>query len=64
MYIGAINSANGKANEVLNQVTGQWGKVPDVARAYKAQNVPWVIIGDVNLGEVSLTLSSAFSRPF
>lgn len=53
MYIGAVNAANGKTNEVLNQFTGQWGKVPDVARQYKAQNIPWVIIGDVNLGEGS-----------
>src|SRR5262245_56687720 len=69
MYIGAVNAANGKTNEVQSQLTGQWGKVPDVgtssssflsclsllplARAYKAQNVPWVIIGDVNLGEGS-----------
>ena len=30
MYIGAVNAMNGKTNEVLNQTTGQWGKVPDV----------------------------------
>jgi len=53
MYIGAVNAMNGKTNEVLNQDTGKWGKVPDIARQYKAQNVPWVIVGDVNLGEGS-----------
>lgn len=29
--IGAINSANGEANKVQNQVTQEWGTVPDVA---------------------------------
>lgn len=31
----AINSENGEANKIKNQVTGEWGGVPDVARAYK-----------------------------
>lgn len=42
MLIGAINAANGKANEVKNQVTGETAGVPDVARyvAYwKKQNL-------------------------
>jgi aconitate hydratase len=53
MYIGAINEANGEANKVQNQVTGEWGAVPDVARDYKAKGVNWVIVGDHNLGEGS-----------
>jgi aconitate hydratase len=53
MYIGAVNAANGKVNEVVNQTTGKAGSVPDTARAYKAAGTPWVIIGDVNLGEGS-----------
>jgi len=53
MYIGAVNAANGETNNVKNQLTGKFGPVPDVARAYKAAHIPWVIIGDSNLGEGS-----------
>jgi len=53
MYIGAVNAVNDKTNEVQNLLTGTWGPVPDTARAYKAKGVPWVIIGDTNLGEGS-----------
>jgi aconitate hydratase len=53
MLIGAINIDNGEANNVKNQITGEFGKVPDVARYYKANNIGWVAIGDENYGEGS-----------
>ena len=53
MFIGAINSENNKANSVKNQLTGEWGEVPEVARYYKKNNTPWVVIGDENYGEGS-----------
>ncbi|EDV27344.1 uncharacterized protein TRIADDRAFT_35443 [Trichoplax adhaerens] len=53
MLIGAVNSENGKANEVKNQITGKFGSVPDTARHYKAQNIGWVVVGDENYGEGS-----------
>jgi aconitate hydratase len=53
MFIGATNAENGKMNEIKNQLTGEWGKVPDTARHYKAQNMGWVAIGDENYGEGS-----------
>jgi len=53
MFIGAINAENGKANSVKNQFTGQFGEVPAVARAYKKDNVSWVVLGDENYGEGS-----------
>ena len=34
-------------------MTGEYGKVPDVARYYKAKKLPWVVIGDENYGEGS-----------
>jgi len=40
-------------NKVMNQQTGEWGGVPDTARAYKANNLPWVVFGDENYGEGS-----------
>jgi aconitate hydratase len=53
MFIGAINAENNKANCVQNQLTGEFGAVPDVARAYKKAGVPWIVIGDENYGEGS-----------
>jgi aconitate hydratase len=53
MLIGAINIENGKSNTVKNQLTGEYGGVPDVARAYKAKGVSWVVVGDSNYGEGS-----------
>jgi len=52
-YIGAVNAANGETNNVQNQITKEWGPVPDTARAYKEKGIPWVIVGDTNLGEGS-----------
>ncbi|KAF8791840.1 Aconitate hydratase like protein [Argiope bruennichi] len=53
MFIGAINSENDTANKVKNQLTDEWGSVPDTARHYKANGVKWVAIGDENYGEGS-----------
>merc|ERR1739848_833321 len=43
----------GEMNNVKNFVTGERGGVPDIARQYKAANVPWVVVGDDNYGEGS-----------
>ncbi len=53
MLIGAINSYNDKANSVKNQLTGAYDEVPKVQRAYKAQNIGSIVIGDENYGEGS-----------
>jgi len=53
MLIGAINDENGEANNIKNQVTGEYGGVPDVARDYKAKGINWVAVGDDNYGEGS-----------
>ncbi|KAI4668708.1 uncharacterized protein J4E78_002536 [Alternaria triticimaculans] len=53
MLIGAINAENGEANKVKNLLDGSYGAVPDVARNYKKNGVPWVVIGDYNYGEGS-----------
>ncbi|KAG8197674.1 hypothetical protein JTE90_001599 [Oedothorax gibbosus] len=53
MFIGAINIENDEANKIKNQLTGEWGTVPDTARYYKANGVQWVAIGDDNYGEGS-----------
>jgi len=53
LLIGAINFFNDKANSVKNQLTGAYDEVPNVARAYKAQGIGSVIVGDENYGEGS-----------
>jgi aconitate hydratase len=53
MLIGAENAETGAINAVTNVLTGAVGKVPDVARAYKAAGKGWVVVGDENYGEGS-----------
>lgn len=53
MLIGAINIANGEANKVKNQETGDVDAVPATARDYKKKGIKWVVIGDWNYGEGS-----------
>ena len=40
----AINSENEKANHVKNQLTGDYGAVPDTARYYKVEIVTYGVI--------------------
>lgn len=49
----AVNSENNEVNKIKNQLTGDWGGVPDVARHYKSKGVKWVAVGDENYGEGS-----------
>ncbi len=53
MLIGAVNAYNMETNNVKNQLTGEYGEVPAVARAYKAAGVPSIVVGDENYGEGS-----------
>lgn len=53
MLIGAVNAFGMKTNFVKNQLTGEYGGVPDVARDYKANNIYSVVVGDHNYGEGS-----------
>jgi aconitate hydratase len=53
LLIGAENAFNGEANSVKNQLTGEYGDVPAVQRAYKAAGIPTIVVGDHNYGEGS-----------
>jgi aconitate hydratase len=53
MLIGAINAYNMDTNKVKNQLTGEYGEVPATARAYKAQGIGSIVVGDENYGEGS-----------
>ena len=50
---GAINAFNDKPDTVKNQLTGEYGAVPTVQRAYKAAGVSTIVVGDHNYGEGS-----------
>ena len=51
--IGAINSFNMKTNFVKNQLTGEYGGVPNTQREYKENNIKTIVVGDHNYGEGS-----------
>ncbi|MBE7648553.1 aconitate hydratase [Tenacibaculum finnmarkense] len=51
--IGAVNAFGKKTNFIKNQLDGQFGAVPDVARKYKAAGVKTIVVGDHNYGEGS-----------
>jgi aconitate hydratase len=53
LLIGAVNAFGGATNKVVNQLTGEKMEVPASARAYKAANVPSIVVGDHNYGEGS-----------
>ena len=44
--IGAINSFNDQANNILNQKTGSYEPVPKVARFYKASRLGPIVVGE------------------
>ncbi len=53
MLIGAVNAFNEQAKKVKNQLTGEYGEVPTVQRAYKAAGLATIVVGDQNYGEGS-----------
>ena len=53
MLIGAVNFFNEKTDSVKNQLTGEYGTVPNTQRAYKAIGIGTIVVGDENYGEGS-----------
>jgi aconitate hydratase len=51
--IGAVNAFNEKTNFVKNQLTGEYGGVPDTQRDYKKNGIMTMVVGDHNYGEGS-----------
>lgn len=62
--IGAINAENGEANKVKNQITGEYGGVPQTAAYYRDKGIKWVVIGDHNYGEGSSREHAALEPRF
>jgi aconitate hydratase len=53
LLIGAVNFFNEKTDSVKNELNGKYESVPAVQRAYKAQGIGSIIVGDENYGEGS-----------
>jgi aconitate hydratase len=64
MLIGAVNFANEKTDNVKNQLTGEYGAVPAVQRAYKAAGIGTIVVGDQNYGEGSSREHAAMEPRF
>jgi aconitate hydratase len=64
MLIGAVNFANEKTDNVKNQLTGEYGPVPSVQRAYKAAGIGSIVVGDQNYGEGSSREHAAMEPRF
>src|SRR6056300_359165 len=62
--IGAVNAFNQKTNFVKNQLTGEYGGVPDIQRQYKAAGIETVVVGDHNYGEGSSREHAAMEPRF
>jgi aconitate hydratase len=62
--IGAVNAYNKKTNFVKNQLTGEYGGVPDVQREYKAEGIKTIVVGDHNYGEGSSREHAAMQPRF
>ena len=62
MFIGATNAYSGNAGVTDNQLDKTKDiPIPQVARAYKAQGMRWVVVGDENYGEGSSREHAAMS---
>ena len=62
--IGAVNAFNDQTNSILNQVTGKYEPVPQVARFYKSKGMGSVVIGEENFGEGSSREHAAMEPRF
>ncbi len=64
LLIGAVNAFTEKTNEIINQCTGKYGTVPDVAAFYRDNTAGSVIVGDDNYGEGSSREHAAMEPRF
>lgn len=64
-FLGATNAFDGAIGKARNLVTGETGKTfSEIARAYKAAGIGWVVFGEENYGEGSSREHAAMSPRF
>ena len=65
LYLGAVNAFDGyDVGHGKNQLTGETQPYPEIAKAYHAAGVNWVVIGDQNMGEGSSREHAAMEPRF
>jgi len=64
MLIGAVNAFNDKTDNVLNQLTGEYGSVPAMQRIYKGAGEFSIVVGEENYGEGSSREHAAMEPRF
>lgn len=64
MLIGAVNAFNGRANAVLDQLTGAYVPVPQAATDYKRHGLYSVVVAEDNYGEGSSREHAAMEPRF
>jgi aconitate hydratase len=62
--IGAVNSFTDQTNNILNQNTGNYEPVAQVARSYKASGMGSIVVGEENFGEGSSREHAAMEPRF
>jgi aconitate hydratase len=62
MFMGAVNAFSGATGKGTNVLNGERDRpFAEIARAYKAMDVKWVVVGDSNYGEGSSREHAALS---
>jgi len=64
LLLGAVNAFNGEVGEAKNQMSKNIENCAQIARQYKKENLPWIIIGDNNYGEGSSREHAAMTPRF
>lgn len=64
MFITAQDDFCEQPGKCFDVFTKEQGNIPEVARHYKQENQPWVVIGDTNYGEGSSREHAAMSPRF
>ncbi len=64
MLMGAVNKFNDKTNSVLNQLTGKYGNVSEVAKEYKQKGISSIVVAEENYGEGSSREHAAMEPRF
>ena len=64
LLMGAVNAFNGKTNEVLNQLTDEYGTVSATAKSYKIHGISSIVVAEENYGEGSSREHAALEPRF
>lgn len=64
LLMGAVNAFNGQTNLVKNQLDGEYDMVSYVAKAYKKEHMPSIVVAEENYGEGSSREHAAMEPRF